>query len=209
MVFRRRYRIRRFKRRFVRKRRFLKFRRARPIGSGDAGKRFFKLRRSDDVTIGTDANSSVVRQDNPNTAQDWSNVAALFDFYRCCAIKLHFIPAANVNEFPAGAAGPRFSPAYVFHDANSISSIIGVNNVIQYENLVVKNLWLPWKKYYKMTRNIPTSGTNAISSKGYVPTASPIPTQSVQIYIPTIGTQSSGVLGQLITTYYVVARNRN
>lgn len=206
MIRRRRYRVRPLRRR---RRRFRRLRRTRPIGSGDSGKRFFKLRRSDDLVMEDNTSLSIVRQDNPSTAQDWTSVSGLFDYYKVCAIKIHFIPAANINTFPAAAAGPKFTAVYVFHDVNTTSAVTGINNVIQYENMVVKNLWLPWKKYYRMVRNIPVTNAVTVSTRGYIPTVNPVPTQSVQVYIPTAGTSTSGLLGTLITTYYIVCRNRS
>ncbi|ARO38299.1 capsid [Audaxivirus yotargis] len=201
------YKRRRFARKIRHRVRKFRTRIRRPIGSGDSGKRFFKIRRTDPLVMVANTNLSVNRTDDPSTAQNWSNISGLFDYYRVCAIKIHFIPTSNVLTFPIAAAGPRFSAIYVIHDVNSTSSVSSVSAVIQYGNLVLKNLWMPWKKYYKMKRNIPAAILDNVSTSGYLPTSTPTGTQSVQAFIPTIGTQSSGEIGTLITTYYLVCRN--
>lgn len=93
-----RYRRRRYRRPFcIRRRRVVKRRIHRPIGSGMLAKRFFKIRGYDIQTFSTD-NRTVIynRHDNPGsltvTNPDWDNIVNLFDYYRVNAIKLKFIP---------------------------------------------------------------------------------------------------------------------
>lgn len=202
-------RPRRVRRRLFRRSRFR--RRRRPIGSGPTAKRFFKLRSVTALVSVNTAVSQYIQNDNPNLQQEWVNIVQLFDYYRVAAIKLKFIPETNVlsldSTTPAG-----YRPLYIIHDPNSIAVGTGstglpltVNGTIQYENLRVKNANRPWSYYKRMVRNIPPSLANY---KGYIPTESPVATQAIQITIPQFSTETTILLGSVITTFYVVARNR-
>lgn len=208
--------LRRFRRRrlFRRRRRFRRaflrsHPRIRPIGSGPSAKRFFKIRNSIDVMIGPDSSTNIVVVDNPSVFTDWTNITGLFDYYRVCAVKLKYIPSANLVDFPAGASGPKFAPIYIVHDPNTITSTVNTAAVaLGYENMRVRNMWLPWSYYTKFVRNIRTSSIVSQTTRGYQPTNTPQSTQSVQLLFENIGTTSSGQIGTLIVSLYLVCRNR-
>jgi hypothetical protein len=43
--------------------------------------------------------------DNPSTSQDCSSVQLLFDSYRCCAIRLRYVPDSNVQSLTDANSG--------------------------------------------------------------------------------------------------------
>lgn len=192
------------------RRRFMK--RKRPIGSSPGAIRFFKLRRVYDLQLpagGNNLNSYI--DNNPNTAQDWSNVAGLFEMYRVAGIKLTFVPAANVNNVPVPLPvnNTRFRPVYIALDTNDQLPTVNINNIIQYENLKIRNTYSMWSVYYKMKRRLPFAGTAAMSTSGYTSCQSPIATQGIIALFE--GQQSQVVtdLGKMIVTMYICARNRH
>jgi len=129
--------------RVYRRRRYYKRRIARPF-KGYARIRFFKLGEILSVTQNSATNVAVYPNDNPNTSQDWSNFADLFDSYRCCAIKLKWIPYVNVSNTkdttittePAAISYQyRNAPVYVFYDYNTVfSSAPTPETVFSYSN---------------------------------------------------------------------------
>lgn len=133
----------------------------------------------------------------------------MFDYYRVCAVKIKFIPSANVLTFPAEAAGPKFAPVYIIHDPNTVTATVTSSTVaIGYENMRVKNMWMPWSYYRKFVRNIRVAGTGSQTVRGYQPTSNPQATQSVQMLFENLGTTTSGQIGTIIISLYIVCRNR-
>lgn len=152
---------------------------------------------------------NVVQSDSPVGFVDWTNLQTLFDYYRVCAVKLKWIPSANVNTFPAAASGPKFAPIYIVHDPNSVTAILSTSTVaIGYENMRVKNMWNPWSYYKKFVRNIRVAGTGSQTIRGYQPTSNPQATQTIQLLFENLGTTSSGQVGTIIISLYIVCRNR-
>jgi len=95
MVIRKRYR----RPRVYRRRRVCRRRIQRPIkGSGFTGERFFKIREVQKLSSAPTQDKYYNIFDNPNTAQNWNDLVDLFDSYRCCAIKVKYVPYMNVNQ---------------------------------------------------------------------------------------------------------------
>jgi hypothetical protein len=143
--------------------------------------------------------------DNPVNAADWSSFAAMFDCYRCCAIKLRFVPSVTADTTW------QYTPCYVFHDPNTpdFRVVLTVSVAVAYENCKIVNMQRPWKYYHKMYKNLPSStATNSRSLRGYLPTAEPLPTQCIVLYGVNSMT-ASHQLGQLLVTLYVVGMARN
>jgi hypothetical protein len=212
MVYRRKPRryIRRVKRGRIYKRRI-----PRPIkGSGYSGKRFFKLKEVQTLAKIPSAVSTFHFTDNPNTAQDWNSFTSLFDSYRCCAIKLHYIPNSNVQNLDSILSTNPYtnSPLYIVHDMNQvITTALATNDIIQYENRRVKSLLRYWTYYAKMRRNVPinTSLTTQVNigTRGYQPTNNPSATQTVLIGCDSFGSSTTSVqFGTIIITYYCIGK---
>jgi hypothetical protein len=161
--------------------------------------------------------------DNPSTARDWSSVAALFDSYRCCAIKLKYIPdftqqsiSDSLNAVDATSTFYNV-PIYIFHDTNSVLNTTPseTGDVIEYENVKIKRLTRMFTYYRKMRRNIPINTLLttqvSISTRGYNLTTSPVATQTVCIYMPQYSGAASTrtVFGNLIITRYCVFKETN
>jgi len=72
----------------------------RPIGSGFLAKRFFKVREIEvinAVVTNVQASYSKSFYDNPSSAPAFNSIVNLFDEYRCCAMKLKWIP--NITAY--------------------------------------------------------------------------------------------------------------
>jgi hypothetical protein len=71
----------------------------RPIGSGQFGRRFIKMRQMYTVqaTPGTAPKIDYAFTDDPTAFSEWPNCVALFDKVRVCAMKIKFIPHYNIT----------------------------------------------------------------------------------------------------------------
>lgn len=197
--------------RHVRRRRIVRrrLRRPRRIHRNLASRpKFFKLREYQTVsqTVGSDTTISIY--DNPNTAVNWSDFNDLFDSYRVSAIKVKWIPNMTVSEMSLTQTAFQ-SPVFVAYDKNSyITTVPSVQQLIQYHNLRIKRALSTWSVYFKMQRNIAvnTSWTTSfgISTRGYMPTNVPYPSQTILMRIPSmmVGTTGSVQIAQVVATYY-------
>lgn len=110
------------------------------------------------------------------------------------------------NRPPTGTELLYYVPVYVYHDCNTVvSTAPSLNEVIQFENLKVKQVTKMFTYYRRMIRNIPinTSLTTqiAVNSRGYLPTNSPTATQTVVVFFPIFGDSSTAItFGTLITS---------
>ena len=216
-MIRRRYRRRAPFRRVLRGRVMRRRRIPRPIGSGQMGKRFFKMRFQQAVNLTVAAAGTAVYNgtfdNNPSQAIDFASMANLFDEYKVCAMKITFVPSITANANILA----NYVPMYVMHDPNSTTApVTAINNFLSYENCKYFNVQRPWKYYRKMQQNIPTNSSwttqRNINTRGYLQTDSPIPTQAIFVILnaqnwqPT--TPSSQQIGTMVTTWYIVARSR-
>lgn len=195
---RRRFRRRRL--RIKRKRVFKRF-------TGAYSRRFFKLRRV--VTVTHTANQPTFLQfnDNPSLSQDWVPVAELFQMYRVNGIKLTFVPAYTVNQ-QATAGSPINAPLYYVHDTNmTITAIPSENDMLQYENLKVKNILRMHSIYFKMARRINPTATTTLSTDGYSSVSNPQISQQIVALIPNISSNNLPI-GRVVVTAYVSAKVR-
>lgn len=190
---------RRFRKKVMRKRRRSKNIRKQT----NDGKRFFKLKQMVSMTAsGLGVVDSGVN-DDPQNAQDWANVAALFDMYRVNAIKVKFIPSGNTAEV---GVTPPFQPLYAVYDPDSASQpLTAINDAIQYENCKFKNMYRPWTLYHKMNRTLGTLPT-VRDNKGYSDIDNPQPTQGIWWY--GINFPANVIVGTLLVTYYITAKGR-
>lgn len=169
---------------------------------GQGGKRFFKLRYTETISSSVAGVIDTYLTSNPTSYQDWSSISSLFDNYRTCAIKLKFIPQLPNNV----SSSTSYAPLYIVGDPDSSTNpVTSVNEAIQYENMRVKNMYRPWKYYYKFPKVMAT-GSNVVINRGYQDCASPISIGVVGLY----GTNFSlsTTYGTLVSTIYLVARNR-
>lgn len=164
--------------------------------TGQTAKRFFKLKRVYPLTTSSGLISFTDNPRTPSSAQDWSNVSGLFDSYRVCAVKYKFIPS-----FPNDTSvTTNFQPLYVTWD-NDGTGPSTINAAMQYENLRIKNMCMPWSVYQYIPK-IMTSG----QPNGYASTASPISVGDMTFLAS--GLNTTATYGQLIQTYYIAVRDR-
>ena len=129
----------------------------------------------------------------------------MFDEYRCCAIKIKWIPsitAWNTNSSP-------YVPMFVFHDPNNVASPLatssGGDECLQYESCKVFNCQRTWTYYRKLQRNIPNQSTWAsqvnISSRGYIPTLYATGTQGIQMFLANEIQSTAYYVGNYVYNY--------
>lgn len=205
------------RRRVFRRRRFGRrrlIRRIRKIpGTRPFSPRFFKLRRIENIVYtGTTYQSTIVTND-PSTAQDWTNVRNLFEYYKVCAIKLHWIPSINTRDLNTNpVTRAHFRPMYIVHDYNnSLGSTPSDDAIIQIQNMRVKAQFMPWRTYHRMVNTLDPTGTLPQMGRSFFATSEPHSTQSVVVHLPgdSEGNTPGNRIGTLIVTYYLSARGRS
>lgn len=177
-------------------------RKRKPTGSGESGKRFFKLRGAFALSADAGGTISLSVTDDPSGLGDWSNIAALFDVYKVCAIKVKFIPQLpNDTGTTTG-----FYPFYLIGDVNTATNpISSITVACQYENMRAKNMYMPWKYYWKCPKQSST-GADIVLANGYRPTSSTTATMGVFGWGQ--GFDISQQYGSYIVTHYIVAKAR-
>lgn len=212
-------RRRTYRRRPIRRRRFIRRRRImKPIGSGMQGKRFMKLKQVFPFNSNPSAPyNATFLYDNPNGASEFASAAILFDSYRVCAMKVKYIPFCNVQSIDDAIASSAVHnvPIYCAFDYNSILNTVptSIDPILEYENLQIKSLLRTWQYYKKCRRNIPinTSLTTQVSiqNKAYIPTNTPVATQTMWFVTPSWGSGTTAIqIGYLICYYYCVFKDR-
>jgi hypothetical protein len=180
------------------------------------GKRFFKLREVYAVNVVASTGFGTYYTslpDLPSLSEDFTNIANLFDEYRCCAMKVKYIPNVIINSLTTTAVPFIFNPIWILHDVNTIdSAITNIDTALNYESCRAYSVLRPWKYYRKMQRNIPitdASTRTTVSTRGYIPTDGAVATQCLRIGWASNGTfAANSTLGNYVVTWYVVARAR-
>lgn len=190
---RRPYKRRSFKRSFKRK------------GKGPMGVRYFKMRYTSVVQSDAGGSISIFTLANPTaawsgggTVEDWTSVSSLFDSFRTCAVKWHYIP-----NLPNDASTvTNYKPLYSVFDVDAASQIISTAaGAIQYENMKVHNMYRPWKRYVR----VPKSAASKI--QGWVDIATPSE-QYGALCGWGDGFNLSETYGNMIITYYIKCKDR-
>lgn len=176
----------------------------RPMGSGPYAKRFFKLRFT--TTLVTDPAGVFTGEfvDNPNQSLDFTNIAALFDTYKFCAMRIKYIPS-----FPNDTSSQHlYTPLYVVGDPNDTTPLTTTNQAIEYENMQVKDLQKPWKYYYKFpTATIVSgAGTQVVLAGGYRNVNSIVPARAIKMISTNL--TASSTYGTFIVSMYLTVKNR-
>lgn len=143
--------------------------------------------------------------DTANPLQDWLTYAALYDQYRVCAIKFQWIPTLPNNE----SATAVFQPFYTIYDQDSAPAATTTNALIQYSNLRVKNLYKPWKVYYKVARSFSSQVSNVVvGSLGWYDTDVPSAVGRILFSTGSEACSASVQYGRMICTYYIAFKNQ-
>lgn len=196
------------KTRFRRKRRFIRRYRKKRVSSERV--KLFKIRKIVNVVISAAGGNNITTiNDDPSLSQDWINIVGLFDMYRTAGIKAHFVPSTNTREAPTSGGGFGFRPVYCAHDTDLVVGAVTPNTIIQYENMKIKNSFMPWVYYRKMPRRITTTGQSTLDGRGYLSTHTPQATQQLIMLFDSANSPAQHQLGTLVITHYVCARNRN
>lgn len=179
-------------------------RRYRKKGMGSTGKRFFKCK----LVVGSISSNaggiiSSGASNNPSSSGDWGSIAALFDSYRVCAMKVKFIPQLPNDT----SAQTGYFPLYVTYDPDNGTNILGsADDAVQYENCKIVSVNRPWTYYAKCPRVSMSTTSVSILQGGYIDSQSPLTSQGIWFY--GTGFDASQAYGTLIVTWYVVARDR-
>lgn len=210
MVYRRRNFRRRYRgrgRRTVRRavRRVMRKKQRQGIGN-------FKLRGSDAVSSGSDniinwkystsnPNAFVNKNNTGFTGplQDWTNFVALYDNYRVCGIQLRWVPHKPNDT----STTTNYRPMYIVMDPTDTIQPSTVGQFIQYERCIIKNLYRPWKLYFKIPKT--NAGTSDLGY-GWAPTGSPVSNGAIHLYSDDLDLQDN--YGDIIATYYIQGKMR-
>lgn len=174
------------------------------------GLNFYKLRGT--ITMQSDFGGTIsyrVNMTNPTdcfldsqTLQDWPNVAGLYDQYRVFAISLKFIPTCpNDTSTITG-----FHPLYIVPDYDDTDPLPSTGVAIQYERMVVKNMYRPWKLYYKIPKMTNLTSSSTIVSFGFMDVNAPQTNGSIKMYGNSF--DNTTPYGTLIGTWYIGAKGR-
>lgn len=163
------------------------------------GIRFFKLRLVDtNIPPGL---TNVLN--NPTPYPDWSNVSALFEYYKVNAMKLKWIPH---NTEAISNQQPHNIPIYIIHDWNNVNETFTQAFFIAHEKLTIKQSHKPWSYFRNLKITAPPYLQSEGSFNGYLRTASPVPTNVIRLWnTATIAGQN---LGSLIVTLYMTCMYR-
>lgn len=153
-------------------------------------------------TLSSDAGGTITQYYNfrdPSSTNDWSNFSALYDSYRVFALKIKFVPLYPNNL----SATTTYMPLYWCVDQDNVDNtgITSVGNIVQYENLKVKNMYKPWKIYIKCPKWLQASLPG-----GFQDIANPVSNGVLVSYGS--GFNASSDWGTMIVTYYVGFKNR-
>lgn len=235
MVYRRRRRVFRRKRRFIpkyTKRKLIKGYLKRKARKGNTA--VFKLKYN--VQLTTDQMQAGVYGSllNPEAVvngtgvyNDWSPLGSLYDNYKICAIKLSMMPEYNVSMYNSTAmAFASSSPIYSCIDYDNLgvtgAVVPSIDDMDEYENCKRFNPYKPWKRYMRVPKyNVnpskgPTAGVaqpDVNLGKGYYairgPTTSTYPSYGVW-YLRQYSTTpaETSLYGTLRVTCYMACKNR-
>lgn len=191
---------------------------------------FFKLK----GVLAVNASAGVINQfilttnpaffDTTNALQDWTAFGNLFDSYRVNAIKLKFHPAfpnqARQSVSPTQTPSVQWAPLYIVHETDSTTAIASENLMIQYDypHLRTKNLYKPWKCFFKIPKYSSTRNEvniEVITKDSYmdIANASVAATEnltgSIQWFATGLDTGGATyTMGTLLVTYYISFKNR-
>lgn len=143
--------------------------------------------------------------DGGGALSDLSNLTALYDSARICAIKLKFIPKLP-NDFTSVGS---YMPLYIVRDDDDDTTPGSVSEMVQYEKLSVKNLYLPWSYYTKVPRvsGFKTGVFVQVGSMGWYDLAAAQSIGAIKLY--STGLNATGIsYGTLVATYYIAFKSR-
>lgn len=161
------------------------------------GVRFFKLR-----AIQTALPVGIQNITNsPDGFPDFSNIQALFEYYKCNGVKIKWIPHSTEA---IGNAAPTQRPIYIIHDWNNINEVFTQAYMVAHEAMTVKYTTSAWTYYRKTKRtNMPYLQSEG-GFAGYMRTTDPVPTNVIRLW----NTDAATTNGTLIVTQYISARYR-
>lgn len=141
---------------------------------------------------------------DPTGLEDWASYQAIYDSFRVYAVKIKFIPSLP-NDTSINTA---FRPIYYTFDVDSTSPPNSVSDVIQYENLKVKNLYRPHSVYYRVPRYTSGGqGSAAVLAGGFFDVNTTPPQNGViGCYAENIDISQN--YGTFVVTFYIGFKNR-
>lgn len=195
MRFRRRRAFRR--RRFARRTRRTYRRHTRRVNKSY----YIKLRQIDTVSADVTGAISLSFTDDISSAQDISSVTALFDLFKVRGVKIKYFPRAP-NSTVSDTTPFSFAPLYTYVDTDSATiPATTAAAAIQYDNLVVKNMYRPWSRWARFP-----SYTAANEPLGWQDLATIVAHGG--LYAWGNGYTASNTYGYIVRTYYVLVKNR-
>jgi len=161
------------------------------------GSRSFKLRTTQTalpVGIQNITNS-------PDGYPDWSNIAALFEYYRATGLSIKWIPHSTEA---IGNAAPTQRPIYIIHDWNNLNEVFTQAYMLAHEAMTIKHTTSSWTYYRKTKETAPPYLQIEGSFAGFMRTTDPVPTNVIRLW----NTDAATTNGTLIVTLYIIAQYR-
>ncbi len=134
------------------------------------------------------------------TYNDYNNLLTLYDLYKPTGVKVQYFPdKPNDTSINTG-----YKPLFIVKDVDSASQqLTSRNTAIQYDKLLIKNLYRPWSVFYRSPSN-----TASTQNGGYfnIASASPHGTGAIMFYAD--GVDTSDDYGTFILTMWIVCKGR-
>lgn len=160
-----------------------------------------KIRGSFGVSSNASGEIAGIWNNDPSGYTDFTGVSTLYDAYKITGIKAHYIPTLpNDTSTVTG-----YWPLYLAVDQNDAVAPTNVATMLDYDNMVVKNMYKPWKIYRRVYNQSGVSGTTVFNG-GYKPTTITTATAGIKYYGN--GFDLTTAYGQVIVTLYMKVRER-
>lgn len=138
---------------------------------------------------------------NVSGAQDWSNLAALFDQYRVIEMKVKYFPYQQAAN---SVSSRDIAPLYCVRDYNDATGLTSVAQALQYNKVRTINLFSRWTAIMRMSTKASAQSNGA---DGWFPTSNPPTHQAMKFY--GTGFDLSQTYGNYVIEAIIQFKNRN
>lgn len=139
--------------------------------------------------------------DTISVVSEFSSAAALYDSHRPCAVKIKFIPLNNVSSITTTPTFYSNEPMYTCVDWNNDfdDTFPTFAQMVEYNNFKFKNSYRPQQWYYKL-KKLPQN-LNRIAANTTVHAAYEVESQSQLGYFSTTQATTSDLAADISNTY--------
>lgn len=140
--------------------------------------------------------------DSPSGYPEFASFVELYDFYRVYAVSIKFIPDKPNDP----SVTTVYKPLYCVMDADNTANPADIDDMVEYRNLKVFNMYKPWTAYFKFPKYTGDNNPQAVIAGGWANTNNPSAHGGVHFY----GTDYdvSDNYGHFIVTLYIRFKTR-